>query len=323
MDRPRRDARPRCAAPHENPPVNREPRQTDLPRISLVTPTLNQARFLEQAMRSVLDQGYPDLQYGVVDGGSTDGSLGILERYRDRLDYVISEPDVGQSDAINKGLARADGAIVGYLNSDDTLLPGSLARVGGHFARHATDDWLIGACRETDAAGRPRRLIRPCGAFTLAGALLRTIDIRVPQPATFWRRELSSALGGFDVALHHAMDFEMWCRFLAAGHRPVLLDAELATYRLHADSKTCAESSGFHRALIAIERRYLPRLPRRQRRALRRLIGYQTRALVLGACAGRPWRHVLRRPWWLGSQQVLRAMLLDARAERRADHCQA
>lgn len=295
-----------------------------LPRITLVTPSFNQAPFLEQTIRSVIEQNYANLQYGVVDGGSTDGSIDVIACYRDSLDFVIIEPDRGQCDAINKGMRWADGDVVGYLNSDDTLLPGALHTVGEHFAKRPDEQWLIGMCRQIDEAGQRLSLLRPYGDFTLAGALLRQGGFNVPQPATFWRRSLMQQFGLFDQSLHYCMDFEMWCRFLAAGVQPSLIEQELATYRLHEASKTCSAPTGFHRALIRIEKRYAHHLPWRQRAQLRRLIGYQTRALAVASSTERPWRQVLRRPWWLASQQVVKALILgpargdDAPATRRA-----
>lgn len=278
-----------------------------LPRITIVTPSFNQAPFLEQTIVSVLDQHYPDLQFGIIDGGSTDGSIDILHRYRDRLSFTLIEPDQGQSDAINKGLARADGDIVGWLNSDDTLLPGALRTVGGHFARHHACDWLIGRCRQTDAEGRLVSILAPEGQFTLAGALLRPRGFSVPQPSTFWRRSLMNRAGLLDVRLHHCMDFELWCRFLALGVTPDLIDDALSTYRLHPSSKTCAQADRFIAALIDIEKQYAHHLPWRARWQLYRHIGYQTRALALRRGGGL-WRDILRRPWWLASQQVRAAL---------------
>ncbi len=277
------------------------------PRISIVTPSFNQARFLEQTIRSVLEQDYADLQYGVVDGGSTDGSIEIIEKYRDQLAYVHVGPDTGQSQAINRGLARADGDVVGWLNSDDTLLPGALDAVATHFEHHPADNWLIGACRALDEHGRHGRVIQPQGEFTLYGALRRRVPFNVPQPGTFWRRALIEEVGALDEAMHHCMDFDLWCRFLAAGHRPSLVDHELATYRFHSTSKSCAQPHSFWKTLIDIERRHLPRLRWRQRLQMRRLITYKRRAHAL-ATEGPAWRQVVRRPWWIASQQVIHAL---------------
>ncbi len=279
-----------------------------LPGISVIMPSFNQAAFLEQAIQSVLAQGYPHLQFGIVDGGSTDGSAAIIERYRHRLDFAIVEPDRGQSDALNKGLARARGQVLGWLNSDDTLLPGALLTVGGWFAAHPQSLWLIGRARRIDAAGRNLGPLRPAGLFSAAGALLRDVPFCIPQPATFWRRPLSDRAGLLDVNLHHAMDFDLWVRFFLDGAEPDLLDAELATYREHPGSKTCTQANAFIRALIQIEKRYLPRLNPQQQQTLRRRLGYQRRALATRQPRGELWAQVLYHPWWLLSQQIRQAL---------------
>jgi GT2 family glycosyltransferase len=285
-----------------------------LPTLTLVTPSFNQARFLEATIRSVLDQRYPNLEYGIIDGGSSDGSAAIIERYRKHLSFTVIGPDAGQSDAINHGLRRARGSVLGWLNSDDVLLPGALRRVGEHFAQYPACPWLIGACTEVDQEGRALRTLRPVGEFTLAGALLRPRGFNVPQPSSFWRRELTDCVGLLDPALHYCMDFELWCRFLAHGARPDIIVPELSTYRLHPHSKTCSRPEGSIAALIEIERRYLPALPGAPRRRLRRLIGYQSRALAIRTSPGRPWAQVLRRPWWLGSQQIVKALVFGPHA---------
>jgi glycosyltransferase involved in cell wall biosynthesis len=292
----------------------------DLPTITLITPSFNQARFLGATIRSVLDQHYPHLQYGIVDGGSTDGSIRIIDHYRATLNFVKIGPDAGQSDAINRGFQRASGEVLGWLNSDDLLLPGALQKVGEHFARADSSPWLIGGCREIDQFARPLGSVAAHGQFTLAGALLRPGGFNVPQPSTFWRRELTDRVGLLDPTLHYCMDFDLWCRFLAAGERPDIVDAELSAYRLHPSSKTCARPDRFIAALIDIERRYLHALPPRQRLLLHLLIGYQRRALAVRTSAGRPWKAVLRHPWWLGSQQVLSALVLGPPAIGAATH---
>ncbi len=281
-----------------------------LPSITIITPSFNQADFLEETIQSVLAQGYPSLQFGVIDGGSTDGSDKIIEAYRDRLDFVVIEKDDGQTQAINKGLKLAKGEIVGWLCSDDTLLPGALHAIGGHFAHYPDDDWLAGACRMVDANGRCTDIIRPSGAFTLQGVLLRD-DVRpfnLPQPSVFWRRSLHEDLGLLDESLHYCMDFEFWLRLIEAGLRPTLIDAELATYRLHDTSKSCAMPMGFTREHIHVEGHYAKSLPLMQRMQVLRRLGYMYRGSVLAATEARPWGEVARRPWWLLSQQVRDAL---------------
>jgi glycosyltransferase involved in cell wall biosynthesis len=279
-----------------------------LPRISLVTPSYNQAAYLEATLESVLSQGYPNLQYGIVDGGSTDGSVDIIRRHRHRLDYAIIEHDSGQSEAINKGFRRADGAIVGWLNSDDTLQPGALHAIGTWFAEHPRSCWLIGGCDEIDEHGQSLRRLEATGEWSLAGALFRRRPFNIPQPATFWRRTLIEVVGLLDERLHHCMDFDLWCRFLAHGWKPTLIDTPLATYRLHPESKTVSQAGRFHRALIDIEQRHAGLLPWRQRIELYRLIGYQRRLMAVQDETLPLWREVLCHPWWLASADVRHAL---------------
>jgi glycosyltransferase involved in cell wall biosynthesis len=203
------------------------------PRITVITPSYNQAAFLELTIRSVLDQQYPNLQYGVVDGNSTDGSIAIIERYRSQLDFAIIEDDNGQVEAINKGLNRADGEIVCYLNSDDTLLPDSLYQVGRYFADYLDHDWLIGDCALIDADSNLLRHLSAHAATSLAHILIRKDALHLPQPSIFWRRKLLDRFGLFNPDYHFAFDFDMWCRFLSGNVAMYQLDEELASYRIH------------------------------------------------------------------------------------------
>jgi glycosyltransferase involved in cell wall biosynthesis len=287
-----------------------------LPRITIITPSFNQADYLEETINSVLGQGYPNLQYGVVDGGSTDGSVKIIERYRHRLDFAIVEKDDGQTEAINKGLTRADGEIVGWLCSDDTLLPGALEKIGGHFAMHLGDDWVAGGCRVIDPAGEVTDTVSPRGDFTLPGVLLRGADrpFNLPQPGVFWRRSLHDLLGPLDESLHYCMDFEFWLRLIESGRRPTLLDTALATYRLHGSSKSCAQPIGFTREHLRVEGGYARSLPLTQRLHVQRRLGYMRRACVIHESQGRLWPEVMRRPWWLLSHQIRHAIRHSGRA---------
>ncbi len=282
----------------------------DAPRITIVTPSYNQAPFLEQTIRSVLTQGYPNVQFGIVDGASTDGTREILDRYRDRLDFLIIEPDDGQAQAINKGLIRATGDIVGWLCSDDTLEPGALHAIATHFIRHPNDDWLAGACRVIDVSGETLEIARPDGRFSLPGVLLRSDDqpFNMPQPSVFWRRSLHDVHGWLDESLHYCMDFEFWLRLLHSGRRPALLSQVLATYRLHDESKSCATPVGFTREHIQVEGDYARSLPLMQRVQVLRRLGYMYRASVMATAGKRPWAEVAKRPWWLLSQQVRQAL---------------
>jgi glycosyltransferase involved in cell wall biosynthesis len=188
------------------------------PRLTVVTPSFNQAEFLEATLRSVLLQGYPNLEYVVVDGGSGDASVDIIDRYRPWLSYAISEPDAGQYFAINHGFGVSNGAVMTWLNSDDMCAPNALWAVGRIFAELGDRvDWLTGLPAMWDRDGnlglvlpRPRlnRQLMRVGAYD--GLTLNFIQ----QEGTFWTRALwQHAGGGLDTSLALAADYELWCRF--------------------------------------------------------------------------------------------------------------
>jgi len=289
------------------------------PKISIVTPSYNQADFLEETLRSVLEQGYPAIQYGVVDGGSDDGSVDIIERFRDRLDFAIIEPDDGQADAINKGFARCDGEILAYLNSDDTLLPGALNRVTTWFDEHPECDAVVGVCVGIDEQGRRLETMTPSPPQSLLAALTRAERVSMPQPAIFWRRRPWLEAGAFRTDLHYCFDFELWLRFLAIGVRFDSLDAEIATYRFHGQSKTCSTPERFHEEHDRVERAMLRQLRLADRYHAWRAIDYRLRLRALRRAPGSLWPAVARRPWWLASRDVRGALFHpSASVARRA-----
>jgi glycosyltransferase involved in cell wall biosynthesis len=214
-------------------------------KLSIVTPSYNQGKFIERTIRSVLEQqGDFELEYLVVDGGSTDQTLSILERYRGRLTYV-SDRDAGQVDAISKGFARATGEVVAWLNSDDLYLPGALEEVTRALGQPGAR-WCFGQCRIIDESDAEIRR----GIAWYKNRLSRRYSLRrllttdfIPQPATFFRRDLLEEAGPLDPSFHYAMDYDLWLRFarLAA---PVFIPRDLASFRWHGASK----SSGGYRA---------------------------------------------------------------------------
>lgn len=217
-----------------------------LPTISLVTPSLNQGRFLRETIESVLSQDCPRLEYFVQDGGSTDGTLDLLAEYAGRVPFV-SEPDRGQADAINRALRRARGEVLGYLNSDDLLRPGALRAVGEKFAAHPDVLFVWGRAAYIDAEGKvvAPYLVRPEALSRLADSCF------IAQPAAFFRRRVWDEVGEFDETLHHAMDYDYWLR-IAERFGPScgrFLDRELAGARMHGGAKTVA---GWDRALDEI-----------------------------------------------------------------------
>jgi glycosyltransferase involved in cell wall biosynthesis len=204
------------------------------PKISIVTPSFNQAQFLEQTILSVLNQRYPNLEYIIMDGGSADGSADILRKYENRLKYWISEPDNGQADAIYRGFEHSTGEILAWLNSDDYYLPGALHAVGHFFAHHPQAEWLIGNTIAIDANGQ---LLFYRWAFPVSFGSLLYWDLGFHQQASFWRREAFFATGGFDRTLTFSFDYDLYLR-LARRQRPRRINRFLAAFRKHPMAKT-------------------------------------------------------------------------------------
>jgi glycosyltransferase involved in cell wall biosynthesis len=207
----------------------------DLPRVSIVTPSYNQARYLEETMLSVLDQGYPNLEYIVMDGGSTDGSVDIIRRHRERLAYWVSERDGGQCDALNRGFARATGEILAWLNSDDTYEPGAINAVAESLQRDPGTRLVYGEGWYVDDAGVR---IRPCKFVSkeFRGNYLVNRD-PILQQAAFWTQDLWEEVGPLDESLHWVFD---WDWFIRAHQRTAFhyIPRFLANYRVHAQAKT-------------------------------------------------------------------------------------
>jgi len=206
--------------------------ETDAPRISVVTPSYNLARFLDACMRSVLSQGYPNLEYIVVDGGSSDGSVDIIESYGEQLAYSVSERDGGQYDALNKGFQRATGDILAWLNADDMYLPWTLSIVAEIFEAFPDVEWisslypLLWNRRGVPGDCRVRTAYSPDGMLA------------IQQESTFWRRRLWERVGGrLDTSLSLAADLELWARFWQV--TPLYgVAVPLAGMRVHADQRS-------------------------------------------------------------------------------------
>jgi len=215
-----------------------------LPRITIITPSYQQAPFLEECIRSLHDQGYPDLEHIIVDGGSTDGSREIIERYAGKLAWWCCEKDRGQSHAINKGLAHATGQVFCWLNSDDLLLPGSLHAVGETFAEHPDLTVFTGVRIERAADGSERAL----GQDDPGDPNSHFVHPHINQQSTFFRMDVVKAINGVEEKLHYVMDYELWLQVLFHhGTKDVWVDPRaLSVFRLHPVSKT---STVHHRFL--------------------------------------------------------------------------
>jgi glycosyltransferase involved in cell wall biosynthesis len=227
------------------------------PKISIITPSFNQGDFIGHTIDSVLNQSYPDLEYIVVDGGSTDCTLEVLNRYSGRISW-ISEKDGGQSNAINKGLRLANGEVIAYLNSDDIYLPDSLSAVGEFFASHPEAAWLTGKCRLIDQHGSEiRKAIMLYKNFWLqlsSYRVLLTLDY-ISQPATFWRRRVINEIGYFDENLKYAMDYDYSLR-VGRKYKLWVLNKYLAAFRIHSSSKTGSSARVQFREDLHVSRRY-------------------------------------------------------------------
>lgn len=204
------------------------------PRISIVTPSYNQAHFLEETIQSVLDQGYPHLEYIVMDGGSTDDSAEIIRGYAERLTYWVSAPDGGQANAIEQGFERATGEILGWVNSDDLLLPGSLEHVAHQFRQHPEVDFLAGGFVPIDEQGRVTWCFWP---VTPTFERLLLVGFYVGQQACFWTRRAYDRAGGIDPSFHFAMDGDLFLRILRCG-KAISTTRLLACFRSHRASKS-------------------------------------------------------------------------------------
>ncbi len=205
------------------------------PRVSIVTISFNQAQFLPAAVESVLGQDYANLQYIVVDPGSTDGSRDIVASYGDRIAVKVFEPDRGPGDGLNKGFSHADGEIFGYLNADDVLLPGALRSVVELFTDHPEVDVFSGHCQMIDADGNVLRESYS-DPFRPNRVLHRAANVM--QPSTFFRRIAYEKTGGFNIANRQDWDTELFLDMHASGARFDRCEAMFSGYRLHSTTLT-------------------------------------------------------------------------------------
>ena len=203
-------------------------------KISIVTPSFNQGEYIEETIKSVIGQNYPHLEYFVIDGGSTDNSTEIIKKYEKKISYWISEPDKGQSDAVNKGLRKMSGDIIAYLNSDDTYLPQTFQIVSNYFENNPDCMVLAGGFYVIDSNSNILYLV-DYGSYCKK-ELQQGLN-RIGQHSVFWRKEVMSEVGYFREDLHYSMDFEYWLR-IGQKFKFHFIYTPLASYRIHENAKT-------------------------------------------------------------------------------------
>lgn len=266
------------------------------PRVTIVTPSFNQGAFIEQTIASVLAQDYPALEYIVMDGGSTDGTLDILRRFGERLTWV-SAPDGGQADAINQGWKRGSGDIIAWLNADDLYRPGAVSAAVAQLQAHAAASGVYGDCDYIDEQGRTFAS-HPSAPFDYM-QLVRTGLTPVAQPATFLRRAAVVQAGWLDDRLHMVLDLDLWLRVGRLGPL-VYVPQRWAAFREHSSSKTIAQQARAAPETVALFERFFadptlpPELRALQRQATSSAQIFAGNALMMGGQLSAARRYVLR-----------------------------
>ena len=219
------------------------------PKVSIITPSYNQGEYLEETIQSVLNQTYSNIEYIVIDGGSTDNSVDIIRKYEERITYWCSEKDNGQADAINKGLKRATGDLVCWINSDDILYPHFVEKFVNHFVSHPNVDFLYGDVEQ--GADAQHATIRRGEAIDYP-TMLRTLRVPMPQQSTMWRRGVMDKIGYLDPQWHVLLDREYFMR-IAQYCVIEYLPGVVAFFRNHENAKSIAE---WHKWMPELEKYY-------------------------------------------------------------------
>lgn len=213
----------------------------NFPKISIITPSFNQGNYLEDTILSVINQKYPNLEYIIIDGGSTDNSIDIIRKYEEKIDYWVSEKDDGQSDAINKGLKRATGDIVAWLNSDDLYLDDTLNAISKIFSENPHVDLIYGDVLNFNE-NTGEESVWVVHEFEPLDFLKRTY---IHQPAVFWRNAVHNDVGYLDTSLYYQMDYDFWMRIFFK-KETLKINKSLAKFRIHDSSKTSSNPPGMY-----------------------------------------------------------------------------
>lgn len=222
------------------------------PKITVVTPSYNQGQFIERTILSIINQNYPNLEYIICDGGSTDNTIDILKKYNDKIDYWVSEKDKGQTDAINKGMLRASGDIVCWINSDDILLPGALKYVSDFFIKNPGIDFLMGITIEID---RNDYILKKTHSI-LNKFLTKHGAYNVNQQGMFWKRKIFKEIGYLDETFHACMDIEFIIRIMENNIPYTVSNKPLGAIRVYSETKTAIGGKIWDNDWREISKRY-------------------------------------------------------------------
>lgn len=285
------------------------------PRITVITPNLNQVSFVERAICSVIDQGYDNLEFIVVDGGSTDGSDQVIRIYEADLTHLVIEPDRGPGDAINKALRRATGEIIGLLPSTDLMLPGTLDQVARAMTGDDAPNWLVGQSMRIGVFDETLGQGDTVPPASLASYLQRDSGF-LPHNASFWKKTVTDRVGLFDPDLRYAYSYDYFCRMLAFGIEPTVAPQTLGAYRVTARTRDAVSTLEQGQERIAIARRYADRLNMSERYQLwanceNRLRIYALAQAELQADFSKRFLvgQLLRHPWWITNDMFRHRLL--------------
>lgn len=209
-------------------------------KISIITPSYNQADYIEETIQSVLNQGYHDLEYIIIDGGSNDGSKEIIKKYDQQLAYWVSEPDQGQTDAINKGFRKATGDIVAWLNSDDIYPEGTLHHVAKAFHEKPEANLIYGDVMNFSSEGKEHVFSNP-----LFDPITFISKVAIHQPSVFWKRQLFDEIGMLDESFYYLMDYDLWMRIFYS-YPTHKINQTLSRFRIHSEAKTADNPKGLY-----------------------------------------------------------------------------
>ena len=289
--------------------------ENTLPRITVITPSLNQAAYLERAMCSVLDQGYENLEYIVIDGGSADDSVQVIKTYEDDLAYWQSQPDGGPADAINQALVHATGDIIAVLNADDLYFPGALHEIAKRMSQPDAPQWV--ACHSVRIGEIDERLgeLNATKPKNLAGMLTQESG-HLPSPSMFYSKRVFETHGRFDAQMQYAWRYELNCRLIASDVSPAIVPLCLTAHREHAHSKTAKHVLQNGLEYIDAAARYADRLPATERETIWQNVDERREVYALAQEETRDnparshlWQQLLRRPWWLSSASYRKTLL--------------